>query len=85
MEGKKVHLTSAEIASLWTAYMNDSMSKCILGHMLKHIEDDDIKPAIRRAYDIASEHLKHLVEIFNEENYAIPNGFTSQDVNEEAP
>jgi len=85
MEGKKVYLTSAEIASLWTAYMNDSMSKCILGHMLKHIEDEDIKPAIRYAYDISSQHLKQLVEIFNEENYAIPNGFTSQDVNEEAP
>lgn len=28
MSEKKIYLTSGEIASLWTGYMNDSMSKC---------------------------------------------------------
>ncbi|MBU8790515.1 DUF3231 family protein [Oceanobacillus caeni] len=79
-------LTSAEIASLWTGYMNDSMEKCILGFMLKHIEDPDIKPVVQYAYDISSSHLKQLVTIFNKEEYALPNGFTEEkDVNMDAP
>lgn len=55
MNEKKIHLTSSEIGSIWTAYMNDSMSKCVLGFMLKHVEDPDIKPAIQYAYDISSD------------------------------
>lgn len=85
MSEKKIHLTSAEIASLWTGYMNDSMSKCILGYMLKHIQDPDIKPAIQLSYDISSSHLEQLVSIFEKEQYAIPIGFTEQDVNINAP
>lgn len=85
MSEKKIHLTSGEIASLWTGYMNDSMSKCILSYMLKHIEDPDIKPAIQLSYDISSNHLEQLVSIFEKEQYAIPNGFSEQDVNKNAP
>lgn len=64
MSEKKIYLTSGEIASLWTGYMNDSMSKCVLGYMLKHIEDPDIKPVIQLSYDISSKHLELLVSIF---------------------
>lgn len=85
MNEKKIRLTSGEIASLWTSFMNDSMSKCVLGYMLKHIEDPDIKPAIQLSYDISSSHLEQLVSIFEKEQYAIPNGFTEQDVNINAP
>ncbi|QQK74885.1 DUF3231 family protein [Salicibibacter cibarius] len=79
------HLTSAEIASLWTAYMNDSMAACILRFMLKHISDSDIKPVIQYAYDIASEHLTQLRSIFENESFAVPNGFGEQDVDMDAP
>lgn len=57
---KEIPLTAAEIASLWTSYMNDSMSKCILGYLLKHIKDKEIKPAIRFAFDLSSNHLNQL-------------------------
>ncbi|SDI42757.1 Protein of unknown function [Alteribacillus persepolensis] len=85
MSEGNIHLTSAEIGSLWTGYMQDSMSKCVLSFMLKHIEDKDIKPAIQYAYDIASNHLEQLLHIFEKDNYAVPNGFTEQDVNINAP
>ncbi|QKY69374.1 DUF3231 family protein [Lentibacillus sp. CBA3610] len=85
MNERKINITSAEIGSLWTGYMNDSMSKCILGFMLKHIEDPDIKPVIQYAYDISSNHLEQLLVTFEKEKYAIPNGFTEQDVNMNAP
>ncbi|MBD1382845.1 DUF3231 family protein [Metabacillus arenae] len=85
MNEQHVNLTSAEIGCLWTAYMNDSMSKCILGYMLKHINDTEIKPAVQFAYDLSSRHLNHLLTTFEKEKYAVPNGFTEQDVNMNAP
>ncbi|MGG0474945.1 DUF3231 family protein [Priestia aryabhattai] len=85
MNEKKIYLTSAEIGCLWTSYMNDSMSKYILGYMLKYLNDPDIRPAIQFAYDIAVGHLDQLLPIFKQEQYAVPHGFTEQDVNMEAP
>lgn len=81
----EINLTSSEIASLWTGYMNDSMSKCILGFMLQHIEDPDIKSVVQHSYDISSNHIEQLISIFESEQFAIPNGFTEQNVNMNAP
>ncbi|MGP4040777.1 DUF3231 family protein [Gracilibacillus sp. D59] len=85
MSDIKIHLTSGEIASLWTGYMNDSMAKCVLSFMLKHIEDPDIKPVVQYAYDLSSSHLEQLITIFEQDNYVKPNGFTERDVNMDAP
>ncbi|CDO04639.1 hypothetical protein BN988_03204 [Oceanobacillus picturae] len=84
-EEKKIHLDSGEIASLWTAYVNDSMSVRILQFMIQHTQDPDISPAIQHALDISEGHLKQLTAIFEAEEYAIPNGFTSKDVHLDAP
>lgn len=78
-------LTSAEIACIWTAYMNDSMSKCILGYFLKDVEDTGIRPIIQYAYDLSFTHIEKLTEIFQKEQLPLPNGFSSDDVNMEAP
>ncbi|WP_077325248.1 DUF3231 family protein [Virgibacillus siamensis] len=85
MSEERIHLTSSEIAALWTAYMNDSMAKCVLGYMLQHIQDGDIKPAVQDAYDISCGHLEKLTAIFEDEHYSIPNGFNEKDVNINAP
>ncbi|MFD2655834.1 DUF3231 family protein [Gracilibacillus thailandensis] len=85
MRDKIIHLTSGEIATLWTGYMNDSMSKCVLKFMLQHIEDPDIKPVVQNAYDISSSHLDSLLTIFEQDNYVQPNGFVEQDVNLDSP
>ena len=85
MPEKKTSLTAAEIGALWTAYMNDSMSACVLEVMLHHIQDPDIKPSIQQSYDTSASHLEQLRIIFESENYAVPNGFTKQDINLEAP
>ena len=86
MSDKKIPLTSAEIGMLWTAYMNYSTAKCILGFMLKSVEDQDIKPIVQFTYDISSENLEKLNTIFQKESYAVPTGFNEKDdVNENAP
>jgi hypothetical protein len=79
-------LTSSEIASIWTAYMNDSMSKCVLGYFLKTVEDEEIHSIIQFAYDLASTHIEKLTNIFQEELIPTPTGFTyDNDVNLNAP
>jgi len=36
-------LASTELANLWTQYMSDSMSVCVINFMLKKVEDADIR------------------------------------------
>ncbi|MCM3239689.1 DUF3231 family protein [Heyndrickxia oleronia] len=85
MANEKIKLTSAEIASIWTGYMNDSLSKCILGYFLQHVEDKDIRSVVQFAYDLSSAHIEKLKEIFQQEQIPLPIGFTSEDVNLNAP
>lgn len=84
MSEKKVHLTSSEISSLWTDYMNSSMVKCMTGFMLKHLEDPDIKPVIQYTFDMSVSNLEQLHTIFERDNFTVPNGFSEQDMNMEA-
>ncbi|SHG60189.1 DUF3231 family protein [Ornithinibacillus halophilus] len=85
MTENHINLSAGEISSLWTNYMNDTMSKNILGFMLQYVEDTDIKPVLQFAYDSSVYHLNHLEQLFNEEGFAIPNGFSDEDVNMDAP
>ncbi|RSL32348.1 DUF3231 family protein [Salibacterium salarium] len=85
MNEQSIRLTSAEIGCLWTTFMDDSMSKCILRFMLKHIQDEDIRQAVQYAYDVSISHLDQLQSTFKQEDYALPKGFTEEDVNMEAP
>ena len=79
-------LTSAEIGSIWTSYMNDSMSKCILGYFLKHIEDENIRTVVQFSYDLSATHIEKLTMKFQEEQIPTPTGFTYEnDVNFNAP
>jgi hypothetical protein len=85
MTERHTQLTSAEIASIWTAYMNDSMSKCVLGYFLKDVEDQEIRSIIQHAYDLSSTHIEKLTYIFQKEELPLPTAFTSEDVNMNAP
>jgi hypothetical protein len=82
---KNTPLTSAEIAMLWTTYMNDSMSICVIGYMKKHVAEDDIGTELQFAFDLSTSHLEYLVQLFGKEEMAVPNGFSSSDVNPDAP
>jgi hypothetical protein len=85
MRNYDICLTAAEIAVLWTAYLNDSMSKSVLSFMLNYIEDPEIKTGVQYAYDISDNHLNILEALFQKEQYAQPNAFTEKDVNMSAP
>jgi hypothetical protein len=79
------NLTSAEIAQLWSTYMNDSMAICVLSYYLKNTQDIQISTIIKQAIDISKKHTYEIERLFVQENYAVPLGFTEDDVTEQSP
>ncbi|MDZ5471481.1 DUF3231 family protein [Bacillus sp. 31A1R] len=80
-----VSLTSAEIANLWTQYINDSMAICTLNYYLKDVEDKDIKEILTFALNLSKSHLEKIKLFLKKENYPVPMGFNENDVNLNAP
>ncbi|GAA0347530.1 hypothetical protein GCM10008967_42370 [Bacillus carboniphilus] len=80
-----IQLTSSEIASIWTSYMNNSMSIQLMNYLVKKVDDPEVKSIIEKGLSISTEHIAHLTEIFIQENIPIPNGFSDSDVNLNAP
>lgn len=81
-----VELTSAEIANLWTQYISDSLSICILSHSIEKSKDEDVKEILVFALNLAESHIEKIKAFFNQENFPIPKGFTlADDVNMNAP
>lgn len=85
-ELNQVQLTSAEITQLWVSYMNDSSLICQFPYFLVKVEDDEIRPLIQQALDLAQGNVKSITEILNKEKYPIPYGFNmDEDVDVNAP
>lgn len=78
---ENVKLTAAELAYLWTTYLSDSMSVCVIQYFLQHIEDENIKQLLMHSLDLSQQHIEIIQNIFKEEGIWIPIGFTEQDVN----
>src|SRR5690625_515184 len=85
MGSHKTRLTSAEMAVLWTQYMTDSSSNCVLPYFLTHVEDEDIRSVVEKSLHIAEENLSFLTTLFEGENFPVPVGFTREDVDTDTP
>lgn len=84
MENKNeahIKLTSAEISSLWSAFLGDSMTVCVLKYFLQHIEDLEIKSLLNFALERSQEHIEIIEDIFITEGIPVPQGFTESDMN----
>jgi hypothetical protein len=81
-----IKLTAAEISGLWSAYMSDSLSICVLKYFLEKVEDPENRSVVEYALEIAQTHIKKLTAIFNGEGFPIPYGFKEdEDVDKTAP
>jgi hypothetical protein len=85
MNDKRIQITSSEIASLWTSYMNNSMSIQFLNFFLSTVEDTEVRSIVEKAHNISDKLLAELTEVFQQEKIPIPNGFSESDVNLNAP
>jgi len=81
----KIPLNSSSIASLWTAYLNDSMATCVLKHFLNNVEDEDVRSLLNDAYNICNSHIQTVAPILTKAEIALPAGFADSDVNLKAP
>lgn len=78
-------LTSAEMGKLWATYAGNTMAKVLLNYYLKHTDDRDIRTVVENAINLSETIIKTIKEIFTQEKFPIPVGFTDEDVNEDAP
>ncbi|MDC3412934.1 DUF3231 family protein [Terrihalobacillus insolitus] len=85
MKKSKIQLTAAEISNLWMNYQNDTMAGCVVTYFLANMEDQEIQSIFKYALNISNRHIEKVTEIFKQENYPIPVGFTDNDVNLDAP
>lgn len=81
----KANLTSAELGKMWAIYAGNTMSKCVLSYYHKCVEDVDIKNVINDALSLSESIVQTIKDLFIEESFPIPIGFTEEDVNLDAP
>lgn len=78
-------MSSSELANLWSQYLNDSLSHCIIRYFINTVEDKEIGDILQFALKLSETHLQKIKEFLTKENYPIPKGFTDEDVTLEAP
>ncbi|MGI8387691.1 DUF3231 family protein [Robertmurraya sp. P23] len=74
-------LVSSEVAALWSAYMQNSMTYCVIKHFAQVNEDDDNTVVLQTALANCQFVINEVKQIFEKEDHALPIGFTQEDVN----
>lgn len=82
---KKIGLTAAEMSSLWTQYINDTVSICVLSYFINNIDDKKVIEIVDFATDASHKNIALLKDVFDREEFPYPIGFTKKDVNVHAP
>ncbi|KUO62581.1 MAG: hypothetical protein APF84_02205 [Gracilibacter sp. BRH_c7a] len=72
--------SASEIAYLWSSYLAETMSVCMLKYIVAKSENPDFKPIFQRALDISSKRLRSMADIFNFIKHPLPAGFGENDV-----
>ncbi|MBD1383119.1 DUF3231 family protein [Metabacillus arenae] len=78
-QGKQKRLTSGEISQLWSQYLNDTASICMLTYFQEKAEDVEIKPIIEHSLQLSKAHIQKITAILNEEKNTVPHGFTTEE------
>jgi len=84
-EESMAQLTCGEISYLWMSYQYETISKWGITFFLQHIEDEETKIILEEALELSNKRIMQLKEIFDEEGYLHPEGFTKSDVHLNAP
>lgn len=80
-----IELTSTEVSSLWGSYQADTMMICGIKYFLVNIKDMEIKSLLEYTLSLIEKRNNHMTQIFQEEAYPVPQGFTEDDVNLSTP
>ncbi|MED1203522.1 DUF3231 family protein [Heyndrickxia acidicola] len=85
MKNKEIRLTSSEITGLWTQYIQTTMSTCISKHVIATSKDPETISLFKFTLGLSNKHIKKIESIFESEKLELPQGFTEEDVNLNAP
>jgi GMP synthase PP-ATPase subunit len=80
-----IELTSAEVASIWTSYLSDTLAICMIGTFLRHVEDKQIRSVLEFAYQLSQAHVQKLKAFFTEDKLPLPDGFSPETDTHKAP
>ncbi|MBU3182330.1 DUF3231 family protein [Clostridium psychrophilum] len=81
----KIPLISSEIAGIWNAYMSESLTVKVLSCFLNRVEDTEIQALLQKTFELSNQHITEITGLFNQAGLPIPDGFTDNDVNINAP
>jgi hypothetical protein len=78
-------LTSAEIANLWSSYMQYTMLRCVMKYFQAIATDDAISNLVTEFQDRIEKRINGAIELLTMAQLPIPFGFSDSDVNVDAP
>lgn len=78
-------INASEYGVIWSQYVNDSMSRCVLRYLLNDAKDENTRNLLQFALELSETHLEKTKQFLTQENYPIPIGFTDEDVTLDAP
>ena len=81
----KTPLTSTEIGILWTQYVGDSMAICMNKVFAAKAQNDQVRIMYQDAISLLEKTNAQVSQIFQNEGIPLPQGFTDDDINLDAP
>ncbi|MTI81830.1 MAG: DUF3231 family protein [Firmicutes bacterium] len=85
MNYDNIKLTSSEIGTLWTEYVNGTMTDCVNRYMYSIIEDRSIKKVFEDAINTFAKQKEQIIDFIVKDGFPVPLGFTDSDFNMKAP
>jgi len=85
MEKSDIKLTTAEIATLWKTYIQNTAVRCFYKHFLTYLQDAEIKSIIEEVVVLVEDIIGKIESIFEQEQFPIPKGFSDKDVDLSVP
>ncbi|WP_281882919.1 DUF3231 family protein [Paenibacillus sp. YYML68] len=84
LDDRYITLTATEIGEIWKNYIGETLLNCVYTHFLTNTNDQRIKQLVEKAQQMTQKHILKLKEIFQKEKFALPVGFGSNDVHQDA-
>lgn len=81
----KIPLIASEITGIWNSYMGESLLKCMLKYFVNRVEDNDTLIVMQDTIKLSEQRVEVLKGFFNKEKLPLPEAFSEDDVNINAP
>ncbi|MFS0862074.1 DUF3231 family protein [Fredinandcohnia sp. 179-A 10B2 NHS] len=84
MEKEDIKLTSAEIGTLWGAYVNGTAIDTVNRYMVSIVENEKIRALFEEAIHVFAQQKEQIVSFIKKDGFPLPNGFNDSDLKSNA-